>query len=177
MSQERLKEDNHADQDVNTMLKATLNKIVFNIGQQQQGDSITKKKEATFETKELMILNDAGLLVYRKSRIFSDMLAAIKRAIQGSDFRATDEPLVIRTEELTTIITRGNGFSIVIVGSGSQIDSIKPDAKLVCRVIAESGVMEQFSSLVSNMTTTEEAFLSLRSRMPRSFSEFFTGGN
>lgn len=177
MSQDKLKENNHADQDINSLLKATLNKIVLNIGQQQHEPPVTKNRAATFETKELMVLNDAGLLVYRKSKIFSDMLAVIKKVIREGGVRSKDEPFVIQTDKLTTLITHGNGFNIVIVGLGNQVDSITPDAKQVCRVISDSGIMHQFSSRVANLTAAEDSFLALRSRMPRSFADFFIGGN
>ncbi|MHA2334176.1 MAG: hypothetical protein ACXAEU_19265 [Candidatus Hodarchaeales archaeon] len=170
------KQDNHghAGQDLNKMLKITLNKIVSgSIEAQKQKHVLQMDNEGIFETKEVLILNKAGIPVYRKSKIFKSLLTAINKAIDENIDIHSAKPFVIQTEELTTIITPGNGFNVVIIGSGKQLNKIKSQAIQICQVIAESRVMDLFTNNRVNMTISEDAFHSLRNMMPRNFTEFF----
>ncbi|MFW9992537.1 MAG: hypothetical protein ACFFD4_10870 [Candidatus Odinarchaeota archaeon] len=176
-----IEKDSSNEQDVNIKLKKTLGKIIFGLDKQKH-ETTTIVDTQDFETVELMILNSAGLPVYRKTRkgsrqkkspsLFAGVMAAIQKVINEElEFEST-EPLVIQTGKLTTIIFPSIDFNVIVIGSGKHLADVKLQVSHICQVIYDSGIMTRLDGPV-NVTAVKEEFLSLKSRMPVTFAEFF----
>jgi len=134
-----------------------------------------------FEPVELMLMSDAGLLLYRRSfapkkrsrSIFTGIIAAIQMAITEELESSDDEPLVIQTGKLVTMIIPEKGFNTVLIGTGQQTDSIRGFSKKMGKVIEDSGIIDSIKDRVIDLNALENQFIALRHKMPPVFHQFF----